>query len=309
MQMRMTFSTLNRVMHRLLLLPLVLLVAGCGAAASAGDRITVVATTTQVADLARNVGGTHVDVVQILAPNADPHDYELRPHDVQAVADADVVLRSGGEVDAWIGDAIGGSGTHAPVVDLSRGVVLHGDDPHWWQDPRDAMAATGEIEAALARADPAHADAYARAAHAYTARLRRLDGAVAGCLARVPAAARKLVTTHDALGYYARRYGLEVIGAVIPSLSTEAQASAGDTASLIATIRRTGVKAIFAESSVNPKVEAAVAHETGAKVGAALWADTLGPVGSDGATYLESIASNTDAVADGLSGGTVRCRL
>jgi len=131
MQMRMTFSTLNAVMRRLLLLALLPLVAGCGAAATAGDRITVVATTTQVADLARNVGGAHVHVVQILAPNADPHDYELRPHDVQAVADADVVLRSGGDVDAWIGDAIDGSGTHAPVIDLSRGVVLHGEDPHW----------------------------------------------------------------------------------------------------------------------------------------------------------------------------------
>ena len=305
----MSFSSLNAVMRRLVLLPLLLLVAGCGAAASAGDRITVVATTTQVADLARNVGGAHVHVVQILAPNADPHDYELRPHDVQAVADADVVLRSGGDVDAWIADAIGGSGTHAPVIDLSRGVVLHGDDPHWWQDPRNAMAATGEIEAALARADPAHADAYARAAHAYTGKLRRLDHAVAACIARVPAAERKLVTTHDALGYYAHRYGIEVIGAVIPSLSTEAQPSAGDTASLIAAIRRTGVKAIFAESSVNPKVEAAIARETGAKVGAALWADTLGPPGSDGATYLQSIASNTDAIADGLSGGTVRCHL
>jgi len=309
MQMRMTFSTLNGVMRRLLLLALLPLVVGCGAAATAGDRITVVATTTQVADLARNVGGAHVHVVQILAPNADPHDYELRPHDVQAVADAALVLRSGGDVDAWIGDAIDGSGTHAPVIDLSRGVVLHGDDPHWWQDPRNAMAATGEIEAALARADPAHADAYARAAHAYTGKLRRLDGAVAGCLARMPAAERKLVTTHDALGYYARRYGLEVIGAVIPSLSTEAQPSAGETASLIATIRRTGVRAIFAESSVNPKVEAAIARETGAKVGAALWADTLGPAESDGATYLEAIASNTDAIAAGLSGGTVRCRL
>jgi ABC-type Zn uptake system ZnuABC Zn-binding protein ZnuA len=305
----MTFSTLDDVMRRLLLLALLPLVAGCGSAATAGDRVAVVATTTQVADFARNVGGAHVHVVQILAPNADPHEYELRPHDVQAVADADVVLRSGGEVDAWIGDAIGGSGTKAPIIDLSRAVARHDDDPHWWQDPRNAIAATGEIEAALAKADPAHADAYARAARAYAVKLRRLDHAVAACIARVPAAQRKLVTTHDALGYYARRYGIQVVGAVIPSLTTEAQPSAGDTAKLIATIRRTGVKAIFAESSVNPKVEAAIAHQTGARVGRALWADTLGPPGSDGATYLQSIASNTDALADGLSGGAVQCHL
>ena len=96
---------------------------------------------------------------------------------------------------------------------------------------------------------------------------------------------------------------------MIPSLSTEGQPSAGDTAKLVQTIEDTGVKAIFAESSVNPKVEAAIARETGAKVGKALWADTLGPDGSDGATYLQSIAANTRALVDGFSGGSVRCSL
>src|SRR3954470_8390779 len=136
MRMRMTFSTLNAPVRRLALLPLLLL-AGCGASATADRRLTVVATTPVVADLARNVGGPDVHVVQILAPNADPHEYELRPHDIQAVADADVVVRSGGDVDDWIGEAIDGSGTHAPIVDLSRGIGLHGDDPHWWQDPHN----------------------------------------------------------------------------------------------------------------------------------------------------------------------------
>jgi zinc/manganese transport system substrate-binding protein/manganese/iron transport system substrate-binding protein len=126
---------------------------------------------------------------------------------------------------------------------------------------------------------------------------------------RVPAARRKLVTTHDALGYYARRYGIQVIGTVIPSLSTAGQPSAGDTAALIATIRRTGVKAVFAESSVNPKVEAAIASATGARVGRALWADSLGPAGSDCATYVKSIAANTRALVDGFSGGAVHCSL
>jgi ABC-type Zn uptake system ZnuABC Zn-binding protein ZnuA len=306
--MRMTFSTLQARVRRLALIPLLLL-AGCGAAATADDQVTVVATTTQVADLARNVGGARVHVVQILAPNADPHEYELRPQDVEAVAHADVVLRSGGDVDEWVGEAIEGSGTHAPVVDLSRHVALDGDDPHWWQDPHDAEAAVGEIRAALDTADPAHRGAYDRAARAYAARIARLDLGVRACIDKVPAGRRKLVTTHDALGYYARRYGIDVIGTVIPSLSTEGQPSAGDTAKLIATIRRTGVKAVFAESSVNPKVEAAIAHETGARVGRALWADSLGPKGSDGATYLESIAANTDALVDGFTGGALPCDL
>ena len=286
-----------------------LAVAGCGddGTAKADGRITVVATTTQVADLARNVAGAHARVIGILAPNADPHEYELRPHDVTAVADADLVLRSGGDVDEWLDDAIDGSGTDAPVVTLGDEVGLVGDDPHWWQDPRRAEIAAAEIGRALGRADPAHKRAYDHSAAAYRAQLRALDRDVAACIAKVPQAQRKLVTTHDALGYYARRYGIEVIGAVIPSLSTEGQPSAGDTAQLIDTIRATGVKAIFAESSVNPKVEAAIAQETGAKVGPPLWADTLGPAGSDGATYIQSIESNTKALVDGFSGGAATC--
>src|SRR3954462_7205862 len=138
--MRMSFSTLNAAVRRLALLPLLLL-AGCGASATADHRLTVVATTPVVADLARNVAGPRVRVVQILAPNADPHEYELRPHDIQAVADADLVLRSGGDIDAWMDEAIEGSGTHARVIDLSHAVTLHGDDPHWWQDPRNAILA------------------------------------------------------------------------------------------------------------------------------------------------------------------------
>jgi ABC-type Zn uptake system ZnuABC Zn-binding protein ZnuA len=276
-----------------------LLVAGCGDGDARADRRpVVVATTTQVADIARNVAGPSVKVVSILAPNADPHEYELRPHDIAEVADADLVLRSGGDVDAWMDEAIDGSGTHARVIDVGAAVRLRGDDPHWWQDPRNGILAARAIGAALHR-DPS----------AYVQRLERLDRGVARCIAKVPPAQRKLVTTHDALGYYARRYGLDVIGTVIPSLSTVAQPSAGDTAKLIDTIKATGTKAIFAESAVNPKVEAAIADATGAKVGRALWADSLGPPGSDGATYVESIAANTDAIVDGLTGGRERCTL
>jgi zinc/manganese transport system substrate-binding protein len=288
-------------MRPLIWLPLALLLAavsGCGyESAHAEGKINVVATTTQVADLARNVGGARVHVVQLLAPNADPHEYELRPHDMAAVADADVVLRSGGDVDAWLDEAIDGSGTHARVLTLSDGIELRDDDPHWWQDPRDAVIAAREIGAAL-HVDPTP----------YVQRLEQLDRAVARCVGQVPPAQRKLVTTHDALAYYAARYGIDVIGTVIPSLSTAGQPSAGDTARLIQTIRDSGVKAIFAESSVNPKVEQAIGRETGAQVGRALWADTLGPPGSDGATYIQSIESNTQAMVDGFTGGAARCR-
>jgi ABC-type Zn uptake system ZnuABC Zn-binding protein ZnuA len=299
----------------LLLGALALTTAACGESGGGGGasdgRLDVVATTTQLADLARNVAGGRADVVRLLAPNTDPHEYEVRPDDVKALANASLVLRSGGDIDAWLAGAIKSSGTDAPVVTLIDHVRSRRAgselDPHWWQDPRNAERAVAAIRDALSRADPGGAARYRAAAQRYSARLERLDASVAACWRRVPRAERKLVTTHDALGYYARRYGIQVIGTVIPSLSTQGQPSAGDTAKLVATIRRTGVKAIFAESSVNPKVEAAIARDTGAKVGRALWADTLGPAGSDGATYVQSIVSNTRALVDGLTGGAVRC--
>ncbi len=240
----------------------------------------------------------------LLSANTDPHEYEVRPDDVKALARADVVLRSGGEVDEWLDGALDSAGVdEQDVVDAGAAAGIEGDDPHWWQDPRRAEKAVRAIGAALARAGLP--DESAR----YAERLRALDAAVARCIEQVPAAQRKLVTSHDALGYYARRYGIEVIGTVIPSLSTAAQPSAGDVTQLVDTIRSTGVKTIFAESSVNPKVEQAIAREAGARVGKALWADSLGPRGSDGETYIGSIGANTRALADGFSGGVVDCRV
>ena len=288
---------LARLCIAILLVAAVAVVAGGGEEAAGGDgRRTVVATTTQAADLARNVAGDHAEVIGLLAPNADPHDYEVRPHDLQALADADLIVRSGGDVDEWLQEAIEGAGSQAPVLTLMDHVRTVGGDPHWWQDPRNALAAVGAIERALG-VDAA----------AYRARLRALDRAVAACIGSVPAEQRKLVTTHDALGYYARRYGIEVIGAVIPSLSTRGQPSAGEVAALVRTIREQGVRAIFAESSVDAKVEQAIAREAGARVGRPLWADTLGPPGSDGATYIESIAANTEALVEGFTGAEATC--
>jgi ABC-type Zn uptake system ZnuABC Zn-binding protein ZnuA len=325
--------------------------AGCGddedASSAASGDITVVATTTQAADLARAVAGDRAQVTGLIPPNADPHDYEVRPGDIKALADADVVIRSGGDLDDWLADAIESSGTDArELVLIDKVDTIEGDhghqeedehaaeeeehageeeehageeeehageeeeiDPHWWQDPRNAAKAVAAIEATLAAADADGAATYARNAAAYDRRLTALDGAVADCIDQLPPAQRKLVTTHDALGYYAKRYGLDVVGAVIPSLSTQAQASAGEVTELVDTIKREQVKAIFAESSVNPKLEQVVADQAGAEIGKALWADTLGPEGSDGDTYLKSIAANTSAIVDGLSGGAVSCTL
>jgi ABC-type Zn uptake system ZnuABC Zn-binding protein ZnuA len=291
----------------LLLFPaaiVVVLLGACGDDGASGGAPRVVATTTQAADLARQVGGSRAVVSSILQPNSDPHAYEPRAGDVKALVRADVVVRSGGEVDEWLEEAQAGAGSDAPVLTLGANTR---EEPHWWQDPRAALRAVTILRDGLTRADPAGKRVYAANADAYLARLRQLDRSIARCIATIPPARRKLITTHDALGAYARRYGLEVIATVIPSRSTGGQASAGETAALVRTIRREHVPAVFAESSVRSDVERAIACEAGAHLAPALWADSLGPKGSSGATYLASMQANTHTIAEALGGDLARC--
>ena len=314
-----TAAALARLgLPRLALLGVALL-AGCGASASGGGSgPSVVATTTQIADWVRQVGGGDVSVHQILQPNTDPHEYEPRPKDVEATAGAKVVLESGDGLDHWMGKVVSQAGGHPRVVVLGDAVPVRrpGEssgpeasrfDPHWWHDPRNAEAAVKEIRDALVAADPRHHRDYVRRAAAYLARLRALDRSLAACLGRLPRAERKLVTDHDAFGYFAHRYGIRVVGAVIPSQTTQAQPSAGATARLVKLIRREHVRAVFPESSINRSLAETIARETGASSSYTLYGDTLGPAGSPGATYLGMERANADAIARGLSGGRLSC--
>ncbi len=291
------------------------LAAGCSSDSGSGGSdadMTAVATTTEVADLVRNVGGERVDVHGLLSPGADPHGYEPRPSDAKSIVDAAVVFKSGGEVDEWLDELVDNAGGDVEVVDLIdsvRTIEADGEtDPHWWQDPRDAVLAVAAIRDALSEADPDGRRVYQRNAAAYSRELRRLDREIAACVAKVPAAKRKLVTTHDSLGYFARRYGIDVVGSVIPSLSTQAQPSAGDIADLVDQVRDEGVEAVFPEAETSERLEQALAREAGAQVGDPLWADTLGGEGSGAETYIDATASNTAALVEGMSGGAISCR-
>jgi ABC-type Zn uptake system ZnuABC Zn-binding protein ZnuA len=205
----------------------------------------------------------------------------------------------------------GGAGR---VVDLSQSVTrLPGDagrgiDPHWWQDPRNGEAAVRAIRDKLVEADPDNRASYERRATAYLRKLAHLDASIAACIDRVPPGERKLVTSHDALGYYTRRYGIQLIGAAIPSRSTQAQPSAAGIQRLVDMIKREHVHAVFPEASVSPKLESAISRDAGAKLGRPLWADALGPAGATGATYIQSLISNTEAFVDGFTGGQMTCR-
>jgi ABC-type Zn uptake system ZnuABC Zn-binding protein ZnuA len=288
---------------------LVLALAGCRDAGPSDSAVVVTASTTQLADIARNVAGDRAEVTGILSPNSDPHDYEPRPSDAEALAESDLILRSGGDLDSWLDQLVDSSGSDAPVLTALDAAGAEGDDPHWWQDPRAGIAVTEAIRDELSDVDPEGAMAYARNAAAYVARLRELDAEIQACMDRVPAGERLLVTSHDALGRYAERYGIEVVGAAIPALSTQAQASAGETADLVDTIRETGVKTIFPEAGVSAELEKVIADEAGAQIGGELWADALGPEGSAGATYVGSLAANTETLVEGFTGGERACRI
>ena len=286
-------------------------VSACGSdePGSGDEELTVVATTTQVGDLVRNVGGERVAVEQILSSGADPHDYEPRPSDAAALADAPLVFKSGGDLDGWLDSLIDNAGSDAEVIELTDSVQrLEGDDPHWWQNPRNASDAVTAIRDALIEADPGGRETYSANAAAYAKRLKRLDEQIAACIERIPAAQRKIVTTHDALGYYADRYGIEIIGSVIPSLSTQAQPSAKDVSQLVEQIEDENVEAVFPESGVSDRLEQALSREAGARVGAPLWADTLGEEGTEAGTYIGAMAENTGALVAGMSGGRIDCR-
>ena len=283
----------------------VLAAAGCTQTAIAKPppgTIAVVATTTQMQDLVRNVGGGRVHVVGILRPNVDPHDFEPTPSTVVALTGAKLIVESGVGLDAWADQLVASAGTSAPVFDASAGLPIRGDDPHWWGDPTLVERAAAALARRLGEVDPGHRAAYARNGARYIRQVARMDAENRRLVATVPPADRKLVTNHDAFGYLAAHYRIRVVGSVFPALSTAAQPSAQDVASLIGRIRAQHVRAIFTESSLDPAVERQIGAEAGARVFADLYGDSLGPAGSPGATYLGMERWNVRAMVAGFLG-------
>jgi len=308
----------NRIRGRWVggLLAVALVAAGCGtsgggaaagsAATTGSGKVRVVTTTPVLTDFARNVGGADVDVYSVLKPNVDPHDYEPTPADLEAVADADVVVKNGVGLEKWFEDTIASAEPKGAVIDASTGVPLRQEDggeadPHIWQDPRNAVTMVANIAHALEAADPARAGEFEQRAADYTAQLQTLDADVAAQLATLTN--KKLVTNHDAFGYYVARYGLDFVGAVVPSFDSQAELSQQDINHLVAAVKAQGVKAIFSESSLPPKAAEAIAKEAGVKVvegDGALYGDSLGPEGSDAATYIAMVEHNTKVIVDNL---------
>ena len=275
----------------------------------------------QLGDIVREVGGSSVDLHQILKPNSDPHDYEPRPADVQATTGAKLIVESGNNLDKWMKEVVGEAGGSPSVLTIapehtpytvpgeSSGPEASKYDPHWWHDPRNVESAVGAVRDALIKAEPGNAAALCKSADAYLAKIKTLDAGIQACFDPVPMSQRKLVTSHDAFNYFAKRYDVTVVGAVIPSQSTQAQPSAGQVSKLAALVKKEGVKAVYPESSINPKLADALAKQTGARADYTLYGDTLGPSGSSGDTYLHMEQANADAMVKGFTGGASGCTI
>ncbi|MEO5725016.1 MAG: metal ABC transporter substrate-binding protein [Ilumatobacteraceae bacterium] len=278
--------------------------------AAQGRVLDVVTTTAVVTDLVANIGGRNVKIYAVLKPNVDPHDYEPTPADMQAIAAADVIVKNGVGLEKWFDETIRSASPRGIVVDSSTGVVIrrghasNGDnegDPHIWHDPSNVKIMVANIATALETADPAAADTFRANLASYSAQLDTLDQDNRQQIDTLTN--NKLVTNHDAFGYYVQRYGLDYVGSVIPSFDTQSELSPADVNALVAKIKAEGVKAVFSEAALPPKTAEAIGREAGVKVVAgngSLYGDSLGLPGSDADTYLKMEAHNTRTIVDNL---------
>lgn len=276
-----------------------------------GEPLRVVATTTIVGDVVARVGGDAILLTVLLPIGADPHTYEPTPADLAAVSQAHVLFINGLGLEGFLERTLRNVGGDLPVVPISAGILPrpleeHAEehapgewDPHVWLDVRNVMVWVENTRRVLSALDPDHADLYAANATAYRQELEALDTWIQEQVTQVPPQNRKLVTNHPAFGYLANRYGFEQVTAVYP-ISPGAEPSAREIAQLEETIRQFGVPAVFAETTVNPKLAEQMARDTGVRL-VTLYTGSLGPPGSGAETYVAMMQYNIRAIVEALS--------
>jgi zinc/manganese transport system substrate-binding protein len=278
-------------------------IAGTSGPADAQDKIRVVATFSILADFARNVGGDAVDVASLVGPDGDAHAYSPSPADGKRLADAKLVLVNGLGFEGWIDRLVKASGTKAVVVTATRGIKprkmededAHGHDhgktdPHAWQSVANVKVYVANIRDALIKADAERKAAYEANASAYLAKLDALENDITATMAAIPAARRKIITTHDAFGYFGAAYRVQFIAP--QGVSTEAEVSARDVARIIRQIKTQKIPAVFMENVTDPRLMKRIADEAGAKIGGKLYSDALSSPDGPAATYVDMMRNN-----------------
>jgi len=267
----------------------------------AQNRLRAVATFSILGDLAKNVSGERADVAALVGPDGDVHVYTPTPADGKTVAAAKLVFVNGLGLEGWIDRLIAASGSKAPVVVASRGIIPRKmaderdanrlvSDPHAWQSVADAEIYVANISDGLIAADPSGKEIYRANTAAYLSKLDALDDEIKVAIATIPANRRKIITTHNAFGYFGDAYGLEFIAP--EGLSTEAEPSARDVAKIIAQIRAQKIPAVFLENISDPRLMQQIAAETGARIGGTLYSDSLSPPSGPAATYIAMMRHN-----------------
>jgi zinc/manganese transport system substrate-binding protein len=296
---------------------LVLPGAGAGPARAAGE-VKVVASFSILADLVRAVGGDRVAVTVLVPVNGDVHVYQPMPADSKAIAEARLVVFNGLGLEGWSARLVKAAAYKGPLLTASDGIAPrkadeegdgheagHGHheafDPHAWQDVRNVRIYVANIAAALGRIDPDGKAGYDARAAAYDAKLAALDAEIRAAYAAIPARQRRVITTHDAFGYYGAAYGITFLAP--QGTSTDTEASAKDVARLIRQIKAENIKAIFVENITDPRLIQRIAAETGAKLGGALFSDALSGPGGPAASYLAMMRHNLALLSAAMRGG------
>lgn len=268
----------------------------------------VLATETFLGDIAQNVAGTRLNVETLLPVTVDPHEYQPTPQDAIKIAQSQVLIVNGLGYETWLAKTLQDSGGQRLVVVASDGLAPNPDpsgehpagDPHMWMSPLNVVHYVENMQDGLSTADPAGADSYASNAKAYIAKLNDLDGWIKAEAGQLAPEKRLLVTNHDALGYFSAAYGFKVVGAVIPSVTSEASPSAQQMADLIKTIKSSGAPAIFVDISENQKLANQIAQESGAKVVTDLYVETLSAPDGPAPTYIDMLKHDVTAIVQAL---------
>jgi zinc/manganese transport system substrate-binding protein len=301
---------MRRAVLAAVLLACMLAVPARAQPAQTQPRLNVVTTFSILRDLVQNVGGDRVEAVALVGSNGNAHVFAPSPADARRLAEARVVIVNGLGFEGWLSRLIKASATKAAVVVAARGITprrqrdAHGhdhgpSDPHAWQSVANAKVYVGNIRDALTAADPAGQSVYAGNAAAYLARLDALEAEVRMAIAAIPPERRRLMTSHDSFGYFGAAYGVAFIAP--QGVSTEAEASAKNVASIISQIRQRKVNAVFLENVTDPRLVQRIARETGAKIGGTLYSDALTEAGGDAPTYIDLIRHNLRQIAAALA--------